>query len=44
MEEATGNQVVSELVFQYPLHLKCVSNTVRQIDKNAKLQFVFLPD
>jgi hypothetical protein len=44
-EEHSGNdKVVSELVFQFPLHLKCISNTIRQVDKNGKLHFIFLPD
>jgi hypothetical protein len=29
-EEHSGNdKVVAELVFQFPLHLKCISNTIR---------------
>lgn len=43
-EHAANDSVVTELLFQYPLHLKCISNTIRQIDKSAKLHFVFLPD
>ncbi len=35
---------MAELVFQFPLHLKCISNTIRQVDKNGKLHFIFLPD
>ena len=33
-----------EAIIQIPLHLKCISNTIKQLDKNNTINFCLTPN
>jgi hypothetical protein len=43
-EEVENGTVIVECFNQSPLYFKCISNTIRQIEKSSNIEFCMTPD